>query len=69
MTSLSQAVSAKAAEAVANVPNPNQGPFLTLLVSFHPDNNDDDNDDDDDEKCRLSTIQTLTGRVTSEEKR
>ena len=64
MTSLSQAVSAKAAEAVANVPNPNQGPFLTLLVSFHP-----DNDDDDDEKCRLSTIQTLTGRVTSEEKR
>jgi len=37
VTSLSQAVSAKAAEAVANHPPPPQGPFLTLLVIDNPD--------------------------------
>ena len=35
VSSLSQAVSAKAAEAVANVPSLPQGPFLTLLVTCH----------------------------------
>jgi len=37
VSSLSQAVSAKAAEAVANVPSLPQGPFLTLLVIDNPD--------------------------------